>query len=183
MVIKNDVLFIIAFTGLLCFAAGMLAGAIVFSGDTRDQNTGLVGMTGGDASQGGTGTVEGTMTGNISAVGRWTDTEFMDGQPYTIYRTFRDDNTVDISGGRVSELKYWHARVIGEDTEYKGYAPIYYNNKKLASAYVIWITRTADEDYSKKNPDFVIVDDVMYILEVVPDRTYTLHTYGPGGFR
>ena len=182
MVIKKEVLFTIAFTGLLCFAAGMLAGITIFSGETHDQDTGLLGMAGGDASQGGIRINEGTPTGDISAVGRWADTEVMNGIPYTIYRTFDKDNTVEIHGVNAFYYKYWHARVIGEDTEYNDYPPVYYRNEKLTSVYAIWITSTADEDYSKKYPDFVIVDDVMYMLEVVPS-TYKLDTYGMGGYR
>ncbi|WP_048197830.1 hypothetical protein [Methanocella arvoryzae] len=183
MVIKKEVIFTIAFTGLLCFAAGMLTGVIIFSGDTQDQDTGLLLMAGGDVSQGGVRTNGGTLTGNISAVGRWADTEIMnDGTLYTIYRIFDKDNTMTIEGRSASYRKYWHARVIGEDTEYNNYPPVYYRNEKLTSVYAIWITSTADEDYSKKYPDFVIVDDMMYALEVVPS-TYKLNTYGMGGYR
>lgn len=137
-------LFIVGTVAVLCFASGLLSGAILFHDDRAD------GMQ-----------LQGTMTDN-DLLGIWEDTEFVNGMPYTIYYTFLNDNTVIKSGNRPSETFFWHSKVIGDDTPDKGFTPIYYKGDKLSSVYCVWINQENIE--LRGNPSFVYLNGKLYGL-------------------
>lgn len=158
MKLKRGIIFIVGTIAVLCFASGLLSGAILF----HDGSFGEMRLQGTMSEDG--------MT-DKDLIGHW---HLMDVfSSVDAYYTFRDDNTVRLMyNGEVLPTLYWHSKVIGDGTPNKGFEPIYHNGNKLSSVYAVWITEENVEPQGR--PDLVLRSGNLYTLKSVPSTVYHL---------